>query len=159
MQYFKFTSNEAVQRLRWLMLCVIIFDIVLTLAGQPSSFWHHPETVIEGNDVVRYFFSRGLSGVIPFILVYCIGAFLAASILPRRLALSVIMFFLFVHYDGACTWLVHHFQLRTKATAFYGIPLSVIFVWLAFPASARDLNQKTPNEALHSTPDDQRERA
>jgi hypothetical protein len=153
MRFFKFTSDPIVRRLRWLMLFTILFDGGLTLLGQPASYWRHPETVLERNVIFHYVFAHGAFIAIVTMLIYTTAVFMAACLLQRRWALSIVMFFAFVHYFGACTWLDYHWRFGTKATAFYAVPLSVIFVWLAFPASAPKSNQGTPDNSLQAESD------
>jgi hypothetical protein len=49
MPLIKFTDDQIVKRLRWAMIAVMLFSLFNTLAGQPRSFWHHPETAIRGD--------------------------------------------------------------------------------------------------------------
>jgi hypothetical protein len=114
------------------MVCTMLFDFCITLAGQPSSYWHHPHTVREGNGFFRYFFSHGLSAFILAMLVYISVVFFLVSILPRRLALVSIFAFIFGHYYGASGWLEYYWHFGINAPIIYGIILGVVFVQLAF---------------------------
>jgi len=49
MPLIKFTDDQIVKRLRWVMMAVMLFSLFNTLSGQPQSFWHHPETAIRGD--------------------------------------------------------------------------------------------------------------
>ena len=95
----KLTTDETVKRLRLVMAAAIILSIALTLAGQPAIFWHHAAAAIRGdglsiNNPTNHTFEFFLgSGWLPFILtslLYLAGAFLLASVLPRKLALVFI---------------------------------------------------------------------
>ena len=87
MKCFTFTSDKIIRRLRWLMVCVMLFDSSITLLGQPSSYWYHPQTVRENNGLFRYFFSQGVSVYVVTTVVYILVVVLLVSVLPRRLAL------------------------------------------------------------------------
>ena len=137
MPLFKFTTDKIVKRLRWVMLGVILFDNINTLVGQPSSYWQHPETVQEGNHLTHFFISRGFMPFCLYELVYMAAAFLLASIAPRRLALVIILAFIFGHYYGASTWLAHRWHLGTAGTVIYGTILAVILVRSAFPPQSK----------------------
>src|ERR1700677_1258800 len=106
--------DQIVQRLRWVMICAIVFSLINTLAGQPESFWHHPETAIRGdglsihnetNQTFEFFLGRGWQAYLIANLIYLSGAFLLVSALPRMPALIVIFSFIFGHYFGATNWL------------------------------------------------------
>lgn len=133
MPFFKFTTDKIVRRLRWVMLGVILFDNINTLAGQPGIYWQHPETVQEGNHLTHFFISRGWMFFCLYEVAYMAGIFLLASIVPRPLALVVMFAFIFGHYYGASTWLADRWHLGTQGTVIYGIILAAIVVWVAFP--------------------------
>ena len=115
------------------MVCTMLFDFGITLFGQPSSYWHHPHNVREGNGFFRYFFSHGLSTFILTELVYISAVFIIVSILPRRMALVSVFAFILGHYFGASTWLNYYWHFGINAPIIYGIILGVVFVHLAFP--------------------------
>ena len=140
MPFLKFTTDKTVSRLRWLMLGVILFDNINTLAGQPGIYWQHPETVQEGNHLTHFFISRGWMLFCLYEVGYMAGTFFLASIVPRPLALVVMFAFIFGHYYGASTWLADRWHFGTQGTVIYGIILAVAVVWLAFPPSG---NTKT----------------
>ena len=48
------TNDARVKRLRWVMLGVILFSILNTLAGQPASFWANPQTAVRGDGLSIY---------------------------------------------------------------------------------------------------------
>jgi len=141
----KFTTDIVVKRLRWVMLGAILFDNINTLVGQPSSYWQHPETVQEGNHLTHWFISRGCMSFCLYELAYMAGTFLLVSIIPRRLALVVILAFIFGHYYGASTWLAHRWHLGTQGTVIYAIILAAIVVLAAFPKLG-ELNAPKPEE-------------
>ena len=136
MSFFKFTTDKTVKQLRWVMVFTIVFDKFCTLIGQPNSYWHHPETMIEGNQFVRQFLGQGLTVYIPFSVAYIFLMVLLASIIPRKLALVLIFYGIFGHYFAASTWLVYRFHFGVNACAIYGIFVGVVLVQLIFPKSA-----------------------
>jgi hypothetical protein len=107
-----------VRRLRWLMVAVFLFGILVQLAGQPAAFWKDPRAVVEGKPSVRFVLSHG---VMPYLLccaAYIAGAFWLASRLPGRAALVFVVGMTLVHYFGASTWIVLGF--RTMEFGEYG---------------------------------------
>jgi len=146
--FMRFATDPTVRRLRWVMIGSILFDLGITLAGQPSSYFHDPHTVNELNGFFSYFYIHGLSAFILTILIYPTLVFCLVSVLPRRLALVTAFAFTLGHYFGASTWLVYHWQFGINAPIIYGVILSVLFVHLAFPspdkANAKNLQSDEP---------------
>jgi hypothetical protein len=144
MPFIKFTDDEIVKRLRWVMAAAIIFSMANTLAGQPAAYWHNPALAMRGdglpiNSLTNYTFEFFLgSGWLPFVLaamVYLAGMFLAASTLPRKLALIFIFSVIFGHYYGGSNWLAVRWHLGFLGPIFYGLAVSAGVVFAAFPPS------------------------
>src|SRR5450432_147022 len=104
---FKFRDDQIVKRLRWVMIAVMLFSVILTLGGQPESFWRHPETAIRGdglpiddatNRTFEFFLGSGWAPFLLASLVYMAAAFLLLSLLPRRAALIAIFAIILGHY-------------------------------------------------------------
>ena len=133
MAYFNLTTDNTVKRLRWVMVGAMLFDKANTILGQPDSYWQHPATANEGNVFFRFFLSHGLPVYLLFSLVYIVGIFLLASVLPRRCSLVVIFSFILCHFLGASTWLAYGWHLGIAGPIIYGIVLSVLIVVSAFP--------------------------
>lgn len=127
------TAAVAGKRLRWVMLAAIILDYAVTLFGQPASYWLHPETVIEGDQMFRVFMLRGWKASVLFELFYLAVAFLLVSVLNATPALICLFAYLFGHYYGASTWLFFPWRLGMEAPVVYGILLSAIIVLMALP--------------------------
>jgi hypothetical protein len=142
MRFFKFTTDVIVKRLRWVMVCVMLFDNLNTLLGQSSNYWRHPETVDEGNHLTHFFISRGYMSFCLYELAYMALAFLLVSLVQRQFALVIIFAFILGHYYGASTWLYDRWHFGTQGPIIYGIILGVILVLLAFPPNAEDGHQK-----------------
>ena len=143
MALIKFTKDQIVKRLRWVMIGAILFSVVNTLIGQPESFWQHPETAIRGDGLSIYNptnhtfeFNLGLGWQAYLItsLLYVLGAFLFVYILPRKAALIAIFSFIFSHFFGATNWLANRWHLGTNASSIYCFVLVPIIVFSAFPA-------------------------
>ena len=47
------STDLSIKRLRWIMLGAMLFDLLITLAGQPVTYWVDPTAAVEGNPVVR----------------------------------------------------------------------------------------------------------
>ena len=144
------SGDQIVRRLRWVIVVALFSDFLLTSLGQPSSYWHNPEMVHEGNSMIRWFMLRGWVAYAVMDLFLCAGLFLLASILPRFFAMMVIFGFTFGWFDGASNWLYYEWRLGMEAPVVYGTLLSTMIVFLSFCRSKK-LNQ-TPNTALDPTP-------
>jgi hypothetical protein len=134
MATFTLTTDKTVRRLRWVMLGVILFDLGNTLLGQPGSYWQHPETADEGNQLFHFFMVLGPLAFFSFELVYLAVAFLVASLACRRGALIGIFSYILGHYYGASSWLANHWHFGAASFIVYGIVLACVLVSLAFPA-------------------------
>jgi len=114
-----------VARLRWVMMAAIVCSLLLTLCGQPASFWHDPTTAMRGdgqsiyaatNHAFDFFLGHG---AVPFIatnLVYMMMAFCVVSRLPRTAALIAIFSMIFAHGYSATNWLVVRFHFGIGAS-------------------------------------------
>jgi len=126
-------TDNIIRRLRWVMVCVILFDFANTLLGQPSTFWQHPETMNERNQLVHSIAAHGYLPLILFMLFYTVGAFFFVSIARKRLALIGLFSFILCDYHGAAAWLERHWGFGSAGFIIYGILLAVVLV--GFPAS------------------------
>lgn len=141
MTCLKFTTDETVKRLCWVMVGVILFDDINTLLGQPATFWQHPETADEFNRLTHFFISHGWAWYCVYELFYIGGAFFLARILPRRLGLVILLALILGHFDGGSSWLAHRWHFGTQGMVIYGIILAVILVLSAFPQRSKS-NEK-----------------
>ena len=132
-------GDRIIRRLRWVMIGVMFFDPLVTLIGQPGSYWAHPGTVHEGNAFWRSFMLRGWPDYVLMDLLYCLGAFWLASNLPRFLAVLSIFAFTLGHFLGASNWSFYDWRLGMETPVLYGIVLSGILVWTAFPFAKREV--------------------
>ena len=126
------TADPVVKRLRLVMLGAMVLDFAMTLLGQPGSFWQHPETMRESNQLVRLFLGQGWTGYFLFDLVDISGAFLLVSILPRTFALICFFAFTLGGFIGASNWFFYTWRMGMEAPVIYGVVLSAVIVWLAF---------------------------
>jgi hypothetical protein len=125
-------DDGMIRRLRWAIVLVFVVDFVVTSLGQPSAYWHHPELVHEGNDMLRWFMLKGWIVYVLMDVFYCLGLFLLATILPRFSALMVIFGYTFGYFDGASSWLFYEWRLGMAAPVVYGAVLSAIIVFASF---------------------------
>jgi len=124
--------DQTIKRLRWLMISAMLLDGTNTLIGQPGSYWHHPETVHEGNQFFRWFLMQGWWGYVLVDAVYCWGMFLLVSILPKTGALTCIFAIILTHYAGASNWFFYEWRMGMQAPVIYGVVLSGAIVLLAY---------------------------
>jgi hypothetical protein len=150
MPLFKFTSDQTVKSLRWVMIGAILFSMVNTLSGQPESFWHHPETAIRGdglsiynetNHTFDFFLGWGWMPYFFTSLIYLSAVFLLVSVLPRKAALIAIFSFIFGHFFGANNWLAVRWHLGINASTIYGSVLVPVIVLEAFPTLSSNTDQ------------------
>lgn len=138
----QFTHDPIVRRLRWVMLAAMLFSMINTLAGQPESYWHHPETAIRGdgmsianptNPTFDFFLGHGWLAYLAASVAYLAAAFLIVSMLPRMAALVAAFAILFGHFFGAANWLCVRWHLGMPAFALYGALLGLALAGAAFP--------------------------
>jgi hypothetical protein len=125
-----FAKNNMKNKLRWLLVAVILFDFAVTILGQPSSYWHDPLSADEGNALFRWFMVRGTICYFAFILSYIVGIFVLVTALPRKSALITGLIFLLAHYFAASTWLSYHFRLSMAGPIMYAVVLSMALMWI-----------------------------
>jgi len=124
-------------KLLWFLAAVVAFDFLITILGQPQSYWLDPQTANEGNPVFRWFMVRGAACYFAFILAYIAGVVSLVSRLTNRPAAIVGSVFLLSHYFAACTWLSFHFHLNMAGPAIYALVLSVVFLSIVQPPNRK----------------------
>jgi hypothetical protein len=110
MTFFNFTTDKIVRKLRWVTLLVMLLDAVITIIGQPASFWRDPGTTNEGAPIVTFFLARG---ILPYLVVgslYVTGTLFIASITPKKIGLTILLFMILGHSFGFTTWLHYYFH-------------------------------------------------
>jgi len=122
------TSDLLLRRLRWVMVCVITLDVIITLFGQPPFYWRFPVLAEEYNQLARAVLKHGWTAFILAAVLYTTAAFIIVSTTPRRLALVVLFSVIMGHYFGASSWLVLRLSLGTQAAVIYAITISIAFV-------------------------------
>lgn len=130
------------KRLRWVMVFVIFFDFSCTLFGQSATFWQHPETMNEHNQLIHAIAAHGILPLILFMLAYTAGAFLFVSLARRRLAMIGLFAFIFCDYHGAAAWIERHSGFGDTGFVIYGILLAMAIVFVGFPASEENQIKK-----------------
>ena len=147
MRFFKFTTDKITKRLRWVMVATYLFDNFVTILGQPNIYWQHPKDAVEMNQGIYHSLSRGLPFFIFYELVLMFLAFAFVSIIPRKVALIIILIVILNHYFGASTWLCYHWGFGNGAAFIYGIILSTMIVLLVFPTPNKTSSEKSsPNK-------------
>jgi hypothetical protein len=120
------------------VVCAICFDTTLTLLGQPSTYWHDYQTALEGNPMFRQYLVRGYVPFCLAMLVFAIFAFSLISILPRRVALAFIFYYLFMEFFTTESWLMFQFHFGMTGLTFYAIIFASAVIVLAFPKQIDD---------------------
>jgi hypothetical protein len=141
MLFPKFTNDQIVKRLRWVMATMVMFTIANTIAGQPGTFWHNPATAMRGdglsiNNPTNHTFGFFLGyGWLPFLvasLTFLLMALLLVSVVPRKPALVIILTIIFGYYYEASNWLAVRWHLGFQGPILYGLAVSMAIVYTAF---------------------------
>jgi hypothetical protein len=115
------------------MAGAIIFDILITLAGQPASFWNNPQTAMRGdglsiynptNHVFVFFLGSGWPAYLVTSTAYLLAIYLLVTLLPRKLALIAMLSVIFAHYYDGSNWLAVHWHLGLEGPFFYGLAIA-----------------------------------
>jgi len=150
MQFLKFTNDYAVRRLSLVLVAIILFTIMLTLEGQPDSFWQNPETAIRDdglsiynltNHSFAFYLGKGWLIYLFVYLIYFSAVFLLISFLPKTVSLIIIFTFLFGYYFAGCNWLAVRWHMGVKAPMIYGISLAIAITIAAY-------NKRSKNDEL-----------
>lgn len=141
MPFIKFSVDEMVRRLRWLLAALIIFSIAITLAGQPAGYWRNSALAIRGdglsinnltNHTFEFFLGNGWMPYVAATLLYLAVTFLLVSVLPRKLALVFIFSLLFAHYYDVSNWLATGWHLGIGGPTYLGYILALLIAFFAF---------------------------
>ena len=122
------TTDNAIKRLRWVMIATLLGDLLVTLAGQPASYWSHPSTVVEGNKFVAPILSRGFLHVLLFAVIGVAGLLFTVSVLPKRGALILVLTVTLSGYFGISSWLVYDFHFGSAAEMIGAVVLAIVLV-------------------------------
>jgi hypothetical protein len=126
------SRDPLVDKLRWVMLAVMLAGVGLTLTGQPSAFWRDPATAIRGdglgihdptNHSFEFFLGHGWWAYLICSAGYLAAAFLLASALPRRLALVLLFTVTLAHVYAGTNWLAVRWHGGMLASSVYGLAL------------------------------------
>src|SRR5437773_1830043 len=120
-------TDTVIKRVRWIMLLVMLFDLIITLVGQPAAYWKRHTAAVEGDPLVRFFMHQGLVPLLLISIVYAAVVMILASVLPRKIGLFVLLLFTLWHYYGACAWLGFRFGI-TYGAFMYAALLSGLLV-------------------------------
>ena len=113
------------RRLRWVMVATIVIDLLLTLHGQPGSYWQNPATALEPNPPVRHLMMMGIGPFLVVVTVYCAIAVLLVSVLPGWIGLVTALVFSRGHFYAGSTWLEARMGLGMNGVYLYAVPLAI----------------------------------
>jgi hypothetical protein len=137
-----FTKDKTVKRVCWVMASAILFNILITLAGQPNSFWHDPHTAIRGDGLSIYNATNHMflffleSGWVVFLIAtstYLLVMYLLVTFLPARLALITMCSLIFAHYYDGSNWLAVRWHMGIQGPFLYGLAIAAGITQAAFP--------------------------
>ena len=121
-----------IRHLAWIAAATLLIDGLVTLLGQPGSYWVDPGTAYEANVVSRYFLIHGWGAFATYDMVYAFGLYLGILSLPRFAGLAVGFYFLVVSFNGASNWLFFVWRLGLPAVLAYAVLVSVALAVLGF---------------------------
>ena len=133
------SHDRLVRRMRWLMAGAILMDMLVTLAGQPGSYWRNPEIVREGNSMSRWFLMHGWGANVAMDLVYCAFALRLVARLPPFMATTCMLGFIFAHFVGVSNWFYFDWRLGVEAPVAYGVLLGSLIVALSRRAAVNPI--------------------
>jgi hypothetical protein len=123
-------SGVTVRSLRWVTAATIAISLIVTLAGQPVSFWHNPETAMRGdglsisnptNHSFEFFIGNGWQPYLAANVVFLLILFWLISSLPRRLSLVIAFTVIFSNFYSTSNWLAVHWGLGLQGPFLYGL--------------------------------------
>ncbi len=144
-------SGEAVKRLHWVMLFAMLTDAIVTLRGQPPGYWLHPEIVDEGNQVSKFFLTKGWYAYLFEQAIILLGIYRLMSVLPKRGAIITALGFTFAGFLGASNWFFYRWIWGMKAPVIFGVVLSLGIVLLTY-SSRRKVKEVADAGARHEAP-------
>jgi len=153
MRQFRFSKDPALEKLRWVMLAVMLAGIVLTLVSQPPSYWSHPDSAIRGdglglhnptNHSFESLLGYGWPAYLACNAVYVAAALFLVSVLPRRLALVLLFTVTLGHIYAGTNWLAIRWHGGMLASPVYtlGIVLPLAAVVGQFGRQGLGLNRR-----------------
>ncbi len=112
-------------RLRWVMVATIVIDLLLTLHGQPGSYWQNPAMALEPNPPVRQLMVMGIGPFLAGVTIYCAIAVLLVSFLPGWIGLVTALVYSLGHFYAGSTWLEARMGLGMNGVYLYAVPLAI----------------------------------
>lgn len=138
---------DLVSKVRWVMIAAIGFSMLLTLGGQPGSFWRDPTKAIWADGrllhaattpAFDFLLGHGVTVFVAANLLYMTVAFFLASRLPRTIALVAFFSVIFAHGYGASMWLAMRFHFGGGySIATCGTFLGVLLSFAILPTRRR----------------------
>lgn len=131
-----------INRLRWVMLGVMLFSMVATLAGQPPDFWRHPQSAMRfdglsiynhTNAKFEFLLGHGWAPYVIACLAYFTAAFALVSALPKKLGLTAIFAFIFGHFYGGSSWLATRWHAGFGGLTVYALTLAAALAFAITP--------------------------
>ena len=126
-------ATPASDRLRYVMVALIVLDAAITLLGQPASYWSHPQTANEANPFIHFFLAQSWQSFLVVELIYVAVAFLLVSTLAQTSALFALFAYILGHYMAFSTWPFYRYRLGIQVPIAVAILLSAGIVLSAFP--------------------------
>jgi len=153
MHPFRSLADPAVDKLRWLMLATMLVCVILTLAGQPSAFWIHPDSAIRAdglgihdptNHSFDFFLGCGWLAYLACSTTLISALFLLVSVLPRWFALVLLLTVTLGDVYVGTNWLAVRWHESTMASVDYGLGVGfpLAYVVASTGRSSPDINRR-----------------
>jgi hypothetical protein len=148
-------NRTDLSRLCWLMASTTAIDGILTLIGQPTSYWHNTLTVHEGNPMSKYLLEQGWWAYGAYNLVEIAVPWLIAQRASRQIGWTIAFGFTLGGLFGGSNWLFYEDRLGLQAPVIYGTLLSILIVQFVLNRDQRATSQiQSPNESRKQTSND-----
>jgi hypothetical protein len=124
----KLVPNSYTRRIKYLALFAMLFDLSLTLIGQPEGYWSTSGVgANEANELFHYFSLHSAYIFVVSLFLYIVIMFGLITFVPTRIAYVGSLALIFGHYYGACSWLTWDYGVQ--AAIVYAVFLAVILVY------------------------------
>jgi hypothetical protein len=140
-------------RLCWVMSVATAIDGILTLVGQPASYWQNTAAVHEANPLSKFFLEKGWWAYAAFLLVEIavpwLVAMRAAPVTGWAIAFGVAL----GGFCGGSNWLFYEWRLGMQTVVFYGLLLSTVIVWMVFKRGRDTTSERHPSTGGNASAD------
>jgi len=148
-------DRNSLRRLCGVMAFATVVDAVLTLIGQPASYWRNPLSVYEANPISKYSLEHGWWAYAAYILIWIAVPWMIAIRASRLTGWAIAFAFALGGLFGGSNWLFYVWRLGLQAPVIYGMLLSFLIVRFALKRDHKATSKVlSPNDSQRSGPKD-----